>query len=107
PAAVVMALLTDAAQGHRLVADSLIDQYWLETLAEAAGVPAPFGIDHVSLLLDEHGADERRIAAAVAHADARHPNRHRAASDALWLSALIDHVGGGTTIAYPALQPAG
>lgn len=94
PARLVLEQLAAAANGCRLVADSVIDQYWLETLAIAARMDAPFDIDHVALLLDEHGADEQRISAAVACANARHPVRHRAASDALWLSALFDHVAG-------------
>ncbi|WP_375196104.1 hypothetical protein [Sphingobium sp.] len=88
----VFAELVAAAHGHRLVADSVIDQYWLETLADAAGQATPFMIDHVSLLLDEYGAGERRIMQAVGFADAQYPVRHRAASDALWLSALLDHL---------------
>ena len=94
PAETVMARISKALDGHRVVADSMIDQYWLDTLAEAAGMEPPFDIDHVSMLLDEHGADERSIAAAVAFADARHPVRHRAGCDAQWLSTLLDHVAG-------------
>src|SRR3546814_17156663 len=74
----------------------MIDQYWLDTLADAAGQATPFLIDHVSLLLDEHRAGERRIMEAVARADALHPHRHRAASDALGLSELLDPVNGRT-----------
>lgn len=92
PVEAVLDRLVAATDGHRAVADSVIDQYWLDTLARAAGESAPFLIDHVSKLLDEKGAGERRIAAAVAHADARHPVRHRAGPDAAWLAALIDHV---------------
>ncbi len=39
-------------------------------------------------------ADEPRIAAAMAHADALHPARHRAVADALWLSGLIEALSG-------------
>lgn len=99
PARLVLEQLAEAAEGCRMVADSGIDQYWLETLAAAAGRAVPFDIDHVSSLLDEHGADEQRISAAVASANARYPVRHRAASDALWLSALLDHVAGETLAA--------
>lgn len=99
----VLAELVAAVAGHRLVADSVIDQYWLETLADAAGQATPFMIDHVSLLLDEHGAGERRIMEAVALADARYPQRHRAASDALWLSSLLDHIADKPIVERPAL----
>jgi len=94
PADVVLAELTAAVAGCRVVADSVIDQYWLQTLADTEAVMAPFAIDHVSLLLDEWGADEPRITAAVAHADALYSARHRAAADAQWLSGLIDVLSG-------------
>lgn len=92
PVEAVLDRLIAATDGRQVVADSIIDQYWLETLARAAGESAPFLIDHVSLLLDEYGAGQSRIASAVEYADVRHPQRHRAASDAAWLSALLDHV---------------
>ncbi|MGE4322859.1 MAG: hypothetical protein AB7E60_07485 [Sphingobium sp.] len=104
PADIVFAELVDTVAGARLVADSRIDQYWLDTLATAARRPCPFVIDHVATLLDEYGADEARIAAAVAFADARHPDRHRAIADARWLFALIDHVSGVPTV--PMVAPA-
>ena len=94
PVETVLAELTGACAGKRIVADSMIDQYWLDTLADAAGQRTPFLIDHVSLLLDEHRAGERQIMDAVACADSLHPHRHRAASDALWLSSLLDHIAG-------------
>jgi hypothetical protein len=90
----VLDRLIAATEGRRVVADSLIDQYWLQTLAEAAGEPAPFLIDHVSMILEESGAEEQDIASAVAAANARHPVRHRAACDASWLSVLLEQVPG-------------
>lgn len=92
PVEAVLDRVVMAMDGRRAVADSAIDQYWLETLARAAGRPTPFTIDHVSTILDEYGAADRCIASAVAHADALHPVRHRAASGAAWLSAFLDHV---------------
>lgn len=106
PVDAVLDRLVAATDGCRAVADSVIDQYWLETLARAAGESAPFLIDHVSLLLDEYGAGERRIRAAVAHADALHPVRHRAGCDAAWLSALLDHVGADNYALPPMLMMA-
>ncbi|MFC3442411.1 hypothetical protein ACFOKF_14650 [Sphingobium rhizovicinum] len=91
---IVLAELVAAVAGQRVVADSLIDQYWLDTLASAAGAASPFRIDHVASLFDEQGADEQRVADAVAHADAQGVVRHRAAGDALWLSALISRLTG-------------
>lgn len=106
PASVVLAQLAAAVAGCRVVADSLIDQYWLDTLADTEGVTAPFLIDHVSMLLDEWNVDAPRIAAAMARADAVHADRHRAASDALWLSALIDGLTGEAPVMAPALVSA-
>lgn len=102
PASVVLAELIAATQGRRIIADSLIDQYWLDTLAAAVGMPSPFHIHHVVTLFDEEQADEARVAAAVAFADGQGATRHRAAGDALWLSALIGHVRGAVA---PAPAP--
>lgn len=100
----VLDRLIAATEGRRVVADSLVDQYWLETLAQAAGESAPFLIDHVSMILEESGAEEREIAAAVAIASARHPVRHRAACDAFWLSTLLEQVSVDfPTHPYPAM----
>lgn len=95
-AADVLDQLVTAIAGRRVVADSRIDQYWLDELAAAAGVPAPFRVDHVATLLDELAVDEAAIAAALAKADGQGHRRHRAAGDAAWLFALI-----------AALDPAG
>ncbi|QGP77893.1 hypothetical protein [Sphingobium sp. CAP-1] len=104
PVEIVLAELAACAVGRRVVADSLLDQGWLDTLASAAGVAAPFRIDHVATLFDEQAADEARIAAAVAYADAQGAVRHRAAGDALWLAAVIGHVAGMRPV--PALLAA-
>lgn len=92
PADVVLAQLVEAVAGRRVVADSLIDQYWLDTLAAAAGKPSPFVVDHIALVLNEHPVEEARIAAAVAIADRHCPTRHRAGSDARWLAMVIAHL---------------
>ena len=92
PVEAVLDRLVAAMDGRRAVADSALDQYWLDTLAQAAGEAAPFSIEHVASLMHEYGAGESRIGSAVAYADAVQPTRHRAAPDAAWLSALIDHV---------------
>lgn len=104
PVETVFARLVAAVDGRRVVADSHIDQYWLETLSRAAGEPVPFAIDHVSRLLDEYGARDECIVAAVAQADARHPLRHRAASDAAWLSTLLGHVAPGSAVPMPPIM---
>jgi hypothetical protein len=89
PVPIVLAQLADAVGGRRVVADSLIDPYWLDTLAAAAGQAAPFAIDHVATLMDERQVDEAQISAAVEIADRRCPTRHRAGSDALWLASVM------------------
>jgi hypothetical protein len=97
PVAVVLAELVAATQGHQVIADSLIDQYWLDTLAHAAGAPSPFAIQHVATLIDAQGVDDRHIDAAVAFADAQGVIRHHASGDALWLWALVAHIRGVIT----------
>lgn len=96
PVEQVLTELGMVVAGRRVVADSLIDQYWLDTLAAAAGFGAPFIIGHAGALFDEQGADEPRISAAIAYADASSPARHRAGDDARWLAALIASIMGVT-----------
>lgn len=102
PPAQVLGELALAVGGRRVVADSLIDRYWLATLAGAVGEPAPFVIHHAADLFDEHGADAPRISAAMAFADMHSAVRHRAIADARWLAALIGHLTGGTGALLPA-----
>ena len=107
PAAQVLAELVAIVAGRRVIADSPLDQYWLDRLAAAAEAATPFRIDHVSALFDEQQASEARITAAVAHADSLGLVRHRAAGDALWLAALIDHLlAPAPPLARPALVAA-
>ena len=107
PAAQVLAELVATVAGRRVIADSPLDQYWLDRLAAAAEAVTPFRIDHVSALFDEQQASEARITAAVAHADSLGLVRHRAAGDALWLAALIDHLlAPAPPLARPALVAA-
>lgn len=89
PAAQVWSELVEAIGPMRPVADSRIDQYWMDLLAQAAGAQTSLAIDHIATLMDEWRADEGAIAKAVATADRAHPFRHRAAADARWLAAVI------------------
>ncbi len=107
PANVVLAQLIAAVGTNRVVADGLIDQYWLDTLADAAGAPRPFRIDHVSLVIDESRAGESAIRAAVDQADQRHPVRHRARDDARWLSAVVEYLHAPAAMPQPACMMAG
>lgn len=93
-AAQVLDELMVAVDAHRLIADSLIDQYWLDTLAAAAGQQAVPVIDHISVVMDESRAGEMRIARALDQANALVPSRHRAAVDARWLAVVVADLGG-------------
>lgn len=90
PAAKVWSELVEAIGPMRPVADSQIDQYWMDVLAQAAGAQTSLAIDHIATLMDEWRVDESTIAGAVAMANRTHPFRHRAAADARWLAAVID-----------------
>lgn len=81
--------LCRAIGGRRLIADSSVDSYWWETLANAAGDIAPSPIEPVSSILDELGASSADIFAARAHADRVSRARHRAGDDARWLWTLL------------------
>jgi len=102
PPAQVLTELIETVGIRRVVADSLIDQYWLDTLAAAAGRPTPFVIDHAATLFDEQGVDEPRISAAIAFANLTYAVRQRAIADARWLSALLGHLAGSTGALIPA-----
>ncbi|BBD98541.1 hypothetical protein SAMIE_1020420 [Sphingobium amiense] len=91
PAAQVLAELAQTVGNCRLVSDSSLDRYWLDRLAEAAGKPAPFAIDHAGSLFDEAGTSSATVAAAIARASAQVSARHRASADALWLAHVLDH----------------
>jgi hypothetical protein len=95
PAGQVLRELENAVRGRRLVADSAIDQYWLDTLAHAAGTGTDLRIGHVTALFDELGVTGAAIRAATAHADRTGAVRHRAAGDARWLAAVIGALGHG------------
>lgn len=101
----VLAELRAAVEGHRLVADSLIDQYWLDTLAAAAQEEEALSIDHVSIVMEELQVGETRIARALDRANAMVNTRHRAAEDARWLAAVIADLGGDmASLARPIPQ---
>jgi len=89
PAAVVLAELTAAVGGGAVLADSVLDAYWLETLAAAAGRSSPFRIDHVRGIIDALGAGPEAIIRAKAVADATTLTRHRAGEDARWLARFV------------------
>ncbi|MFT3966811.1 MAG: hypothetical protein QM690_13115 [Sphingobium sp.] len=98
PAPLVMKELAGAVAGRRLVADSGIDQYWLDMLASAAGYGEPPVIDHVALILDEWQVSADQVAASRAVADRLQPLRHRAGHDAHWLGLVLDDLYGQRSV---------
>lgn len=89
PASAVLAELTAAVGSNRLVADSSLDQYWLDTLAVAAGHETPLRIDHAGALIEQWRVSAEQVTHAQRRADAMQPQRHRAGADARWLSILL------------------
>lgn len=89
PADRVLAELTAAVGGRRVIADSYLDATWLGTLANAAGTVPPICIGHIEEVIDQLGADDAAIARAESLVNARSFTRHRAGGDAQWLAAFI------------------
>ena len=89
---IVVKALHAALEGHRVVADSPFDNYWMETLAAAAGIGFPGSIEHISVIFDELKATAEEIALGQIAVGPAKANKHRARHDALWLRALIREV---------------
>ncbi len=85
----ILAELCRAVAGRRVVADSMIDSYWWETLAAVTPGRRASPIHHASAVLDEWGASSEMISAACRDADRLCPARHRAADDARWLWTVL------------------
>ncbi len=86
PAEAVLAELTAAVGTSRLVSDSSLDQYWLDTLAVAAGRASPLRIDHAGLLIETWRVSADQVARAPApcgRAPAAAPPRRRRCALAL------------------------
>ena len=90
PADEVASLLRGALMGHRVIADSSIDTYWLQTLVAATRVSIPAKLDHINDVLDGLGATTQEIIDAQAILARKGFRRHRAGDDARWLFALIE-----------------
>jgi hypothetical protein len=89
PVAQVLAELGAAAAGHEVYADADLDAYWLETLAEAAGAPVPFGVRYMGELLMELGTTRPQVVEALAEARRKMPREHTARDDALRLALTL------------------
>lgn len=88
PAQEVFGAMLEIMEGRRLVADSELDQYWLDMLADAAGQPR-LHICPVAAILDELELSASEIYVARTLIADCGVTRHRAAPDALWLSRIL------------------
>jgi hypothetical protein len=85
----VMTELTLVVGDRPLVADSDLDQYWLDTLMAAAGREDRLKISHAGLLIDQWQPSLSAVDQAKAEADRIQPQRHRAGADAHWLALTL------------------
>lgn len=86
----VLAELAQAAQGCRVFADSDLDAYWLETLAQACRKPPPFPILFLGELFLKMQTTTGAIAKAEAIANIRLPQQHIACKDARRLAMAVE-----------------
>ncbi|CAN5319090.1 hypothetical protein BH10PSE12_BH10PSE12_01100 [soil metagenome] len=90
PAQQVLAELAQAAEGYRVFADSDLDAFWLETLAEACRQPPPFPVLYLGELFLEMKTSASAIAIAETKALARLPQQHIACKDAGRLALTLE-----------------
>jgi hypothetical protein len=76
--------------GCRVFADSDLDSYWLEALAEACGRPSPFPILYLGELFAEMATNSAAIAHAEGEALTRLPHEHIARHDARRLAITVE-----------------
>lgn len=82
--------LTAEVAGHRVFADSDLDPYWLETLAEACDAPPPFPILYLGELFEQMRTSSTAIQQAEGQALARLPQGHVARNDARRLAITVE-----------------
>jgi len=102
PVEVVANDLHRALAGHRVVADSPFDNYWMQALAVAAGTSFPAPIAHISVIFDELKTTAEEIAVAQIAIGNSKMHKHRARYDAIWLRALIGEVTKAASHRLPA-----
>lgn len=90
PAQQVLRELADEVAGCGVYADSDLDSYWLETLAEACDEPLPFPILYLGELFQEMRTSSAAIEAAETKATARMPQEHIARNDARRLAITVE-----------------
>lgn len=82
--------LAAAAVGCRVYADSDLDAYWLEILAQACGRPAPFPVLYLGELFQQMKTTPVAIERAEEIAMERLPQRHIACKDARRLAIAVE-----------------
>ena len=78
----VLRELAEEAAGYRVCADCDLDAYWLDTLAAACRMPAPFPISYLGEVLRESGVTRPQVLAALDAAKLALPREHVARHDA-------------------------
>lgn len=86
----VLEEIAEAADGFRVYADSDLDAYWLEILAESCGRRAPFPVLYLGELFQEMHTTQSAIEHAEAAALERLPMRHVACKDARRLAITVE-----------------
>jgi hypothetical protein len=92
PAQQVLAELAEAARGCRVYADSDLDAFWLETLAQACCQAPPFPVLYLGELFLEMKTSPAAIAIAEEKALARLPQQHIACKDAGRLALAVEYL---------------
>lgn len=90
PALQVLSELAAEVAGCRVYADSDLDSYWLETLAEACGEPLPFPVLYLGELFEQMRTNSAAIQAAEGKAMTRLPQEHVARNDARRLAITVE-----------------
>lgn len=85
----VLAEMAEFAGGCQVYADADLDAYWLEVLADAAGVQVPFSVKYLGQFMVERGYSRPQVLAALAEAQEKLPREHIARDDARRLALAV------------------
>jgi hypothetical protein len=102
----VIAELAAEAEGCDVYADSDLDAYWLETLAEACCQRPPFPIRYLGELLRADGYARGEVVSALERAREQLPTEHVARHDADRLALAVRLLRGGRAPAAPLRRSA-
>lgn len=89
PPAEVLAGMLDFVRDCDVYADADLDQYWLEVLCHAAGLPLPFPVRYLGELLQKRGYTRPQVVASLDEAKRRLPKEHLAREDAKRLALSV------------------